>query len=164
MPAGDDGRRWRRLMNEAQIILHNHPINLERLDHGQLPANSLWFWGGGALPDHVRAAGCRIASVDPVVAALARQAKVPLSEPMAGELQQDSSPNVIDLFRLRDIDELAEPWLEDAFSAVSKGIFDSVLLDFSDGAQRVWRHANRWRFWRKPDHELARRTPLHQLA
>ncbi len=182
MPVGDEGRRWRRLMNDAQIILHNHPVNLERVERGQLPANSLWFWGGGALPDHVRAADLRIASGDPVVAALARQAKVPLTEPFAGGLTQASGPNVIDLFRLRDIDELAEPWLERAMSAVSKGTFDALLLDFADGAQRVWRHANRWRIWRKPeneltrrkpdneltrrslDHQLTRRTPLHPLA
>src|SRR3546814_10953032 len=25
LPEGDDGRRWRALLSEAQVVLHNHP-------------------------------------------------------------------------------------------------------------------------------------------
>jgi hypothetical protein len=53
LPEGELGRRWRGLMNEAQVILHNHPLNAQRIAQGKLPVNSLWFWGAGILPDHV---------------------------------------------------------------------------------------------------------------
>ena len=53
-PPDDSAKRWRTLLNEAQITLHNHPLNAERIQKGLLPVNSLYFWGGGALPDHQR--------------------------------------------------------------------------------------------------------------
>jgi len=50
LPDGDDSEQWRRLMAEVQMLLHTHPVNEAREHRGQLPVNSLWFWGGGALP------------------------------------------------------------------------------------------------------------------
>ncbi len=48
--AGTDAKLWRRILNETQMILHHSPVNLERTARGELPVNSLWFWGGGTLP------------------------------------------------------------------------------------------------------------------
>jgi len=47
LPRGDDSPRWRRWLNESQMILFEHPVNERRQAQGQLPANSLWLWGGG---------------------------------------------------------------------------------------------------------------------
>lgn len=47
---GTNARLWRRVLNEAQMILHNSPVNHQREARGELPVNSLWFWGGGTLP------------------------------------------------------------------------------------------------------------------
>lgn len=33
------------IMNQAQIILHNHPFNRKRMAAGQDSINSVWFWG-----------------------------------------------------------------------------------------------------------------------
>jgi len=47
--AGDQsGREWAALLNEIQILLHNHPVNQKRLAEGRSQANCLWPWGGGA--------------------------------------------------------------------------------------------------------------------
>lgn len=47
--------RWlRRLQNEAQMLLHEHPVNQARSARGLLPVNSVWLYGSGpaagALP------------------------------------------------------------------------------------------------------------------
>lgn len=47
LPTGRDARRWRRLLNESQVLLHQHRRDRQA---GQAPG-SLWFWGGGALPE-----------------------------------------------------------------------------------------------------------------
>ena len=47
LPEGDDGARWRRVMNEAQMVLHQHPCNEARQQRGQLAVNSVWLWGPG---------------------------------------------------------------------------------------------------------------------
>lgn len=49
LPSGSDGARIRSLMNEIQMLLHEHPVNRERVAR-RLPAvNSLWLWGFGRL-------------------------------------------------------------------------------------------------------------------
>lgn len=40
-----------RLFTQAQKILAAHPVNLARQADGRLPANAIWFWGGGTLPN-----------------------------------------------------------------------------------------------------------------
>lgn len=47
LPTGEDGAHWRRVINEAQMLLHDHPRNEEREARGELPVNSIWPWGAG---------------------------------------------------------------------------------------------------------------------
>jgi hypothetical protein len=47
MPAGRDGSRVRSLMNEIQMLLHEHPVNQRRERVGKLPVNGWWLWGFG---------------------------------------------------------------------------------------------------------------------
>ncbi len=47
MPAGRDGARIRSLMNEIQMLLHEHPVNQRRGRARLLPVNGWWLWGFG---------------------------------------------------------------------------------------------------------------------
>ena len=47
MPAGRDGARVRSLMNEIQMLLHEHPVNQRREGARRLPVNGWWLWGFG---------------------------------------------------------------------------------------------------------------------
>ncbi len=47
MPRGDDSARWRRVINEAQMLLHEHPGNEAREQDGRPAVNSIWIWGAG---------------------------------------------------------------------------------------------------------------------
>ena len=51
LPAGSSGKTLRRLQNEMQMLLYTHPINDVRSSQRQLPVNSIWFSGTGALPE-----------------------------------------------------------------------------------------------------------------
>ena len=35
LPEGQEGRRWRALLSEAQVALHQHPLNAQRAGGGQ---------------------------------------------------------------------------------------------------------------------------------
>ncbi|MHB1023483.1 MAG: hypothetical protein ACYC0Z_13845 [Acidobacteriaceae bacterium] len=50
LPHGDDAMQFRAWLNEVQMLLHDHPVNLAREARGELPINALWLWGGGCLP------------------------------------------------------------------------------------------------------------------
>jgi hypothetical protein len=47
MPGGADGARMRSLMNELQMLLHEHPVNERRTRRRELPVNAIWLWGFG---------------------------------------------------------------------------------------------------------------------
>src|SRR5256885_4601301 len=49
LPSGPDAMRFHALMNEAQMLLHEHPVNAEREARGEPALNSIWFWGGGVI-------------------------------------------------------------------------------------------------------------------
>ncbi|TFZ07363.1 phosphoglycerate mutase [Ramlibacter henchirensis] len=51
MPRGDAGKPLRRLQQEMQMLLYTHAVNEERTRGGQLPVNSFWVSGNGALPE-----------------------------------------------------------------------------------------------------------------
>ncbi len=50
LPRGDDALAWHRVMNEAQMILHTHPVITARDERGVAGTNSIWLWGGGTMP------------------------------------------------------------------------------------------------------------------
>ncbi len=147
LPAGNDGRRWRRLLNEAQVMLHNHPINERRIAQGKPPVNSLWFWGGGVLPDFVQCSA-RVCSEDVVVHGLLKIAQIaPQPLPARFDSGLRDGACVVDLRRLRDAAMLARDWVLPANSALRAG--DELRLDCGDGAQYLLRRSQRWRFWRR---------------
>jgi hypothetical protein len=53
MPQGEEAMSWHAFMNEIQMFLFDHPINHERSKRGELSANSIWFSGGGLLPQGI---------------------------------------------------------------------------------------------------------------
>lgn len=50
MPTGAGADELINLMNAAQMVLHTHPVNRQRIERDELPANSIWLWGHGKTP------------------------------------------------------------------------------------------------------------------
>jgi hypothetical protein len=50
LPTGGDALQWHRVFNEAQMLLHGHPVNAAREERGAPVVNSVWLWGGGTRP------------------------------------------------------------------------------------------------------------------
>ena len=40
---------WHALMNEMQMLLHDHPVNEAREARGEAAINGVWLWGAGRL-------------------------------------------------------------------------------------------------------------------
>ncbi len=71
LPAGADAMRWHALMNEVQMALHDHPVNEARELRGELPVNSIWFWGGGVLEQPSSRPFDQVLADDPLARGLA---------------------------------------------------------------------------------------------
>jgi hypothetical protein len=147
MPEGPEGRRWRALLSEAQVVLHQHPVNAQRIARGKPPVNSLWFWGGGVLPDHVTTSHASIASDEVTLRALAKSSNVAATD-LPSHFETRAA--LFDLRPQRDLHAIAEAWLSPALDALRAGTLAQLDLDCEDGTRWTLRRSQRWRFWRKP--------------
>ena len=86
LPQGRDAADWHAILNEVQMLLHNHPVNVAREQRGEPAINSLWFWGGGFTPDKVQARVLQIATDHPLGLGLAARTGIKRSDvPVDGE-------------------------------------------------------------------------------
>mgnify|MGYP001562468657 CR=1 FL=1 len=181
LPDGDDGARWRRIFNEAQMLLHRHPCNETREARGELPINSVWLWGAGHMPqfapstpyaavwsNHPLATGLAVASgIKPHPLPVAGTSL--LQDPGAGPRDQTqlavlpSPPGTAygDVAAWRDaVLALERNWFAPLLAAVQGAALDAITLhalgpDF--GLTSEFSRHDRLRFWR-------RRRPLHAYA
>lgn len=147
-PDGLEARRWRSLLSEAQVVLHNHPHNAARAEAGLVSVNSLWFWGGGVLPDGATSDCLTVVSDDSVLHGLAGVGTfkaMPFADFSSFDAITDDT--LIDLRAVRDQKVLLERWLQPAFVAAMRG---QVNFDLADGRMFQLQPSQRWRFWRKP--------------
>lgn len=75
MPAGPDQDVLRKLMNEIQMLFYEHSVNQARERNGKPAINSLWLWGGGALPTRAERTPERVVSDLPLLRGLASMAE-----------------------------------------------------------------------------------------
>ena len=152
LPQGDDAvaRRWRSLITEAQIVLHQHPRNRERAAQGKAAINALWFWGAGRLPDAVQSRYLHVRSPDPLLHGLARMAGVAVAAPEASA-DGPAGDSLVDMRRLRSVELLGSQVLPPLLQAMTRREYDTLQLDFEDGTCLALRPGQRgWQFWRRP--------------
>src|SRR6266705_3185186 len=77
LPSGPDAMRFHALMNEAQMLLHEHPVNAEREARGEPALNSVWFWGGGVIAATKARPFSTVIADDPLARGLALAAGIP---------------------------------------------------------------------------------------
>lgn len=150
-PDGPEGRRWRALLNEVQVVLHNHPWNAQRAERGLVPINALWVWGGGLLPDRVVAEAQRVRSDDDLLQALIKLAggtAQPLPHDFDNTASVPGDVPLYDLRRFRDFGVLQRDWLLPAVEALHERRLETLTLDAADGTQLRLAPGQRWRFWR----------------
>ena len=152
MPEGPDSPYWRRLMTELQMLLHTHPVNQAREQNGLTPVNSVWFWGGGELPE--LAAGNAHVTVyadEPEAHQLAAHLQIscePLSELTRQISDLPAAHSVILDTRLmqawisgdgeqmaNSLTVLNEQWLAPLSAQVKAGRLQSLQLITEDGLQ-----------------------------
>jgi hypothetical protein len=174
LPDGEDGARWRKIINEAQMLLHQHASNDARERRGQLGVNSVWLWGPGrdrSLPapydalwaDHPLATG--LAAAGGGAARPLPASGDLLVEPRRGGTQLVVLPLPAtaygDLADWRDaVATLERTWIAPLLSGLRHAALESLTLhglgpDYGYTSNLSGR--DRLRFWRV-------RRPLHAYA
>lgn len=165
MPQAANVRTWRRLLNEVQVTLHAHPVNLARSERGLPAVNSLWPWGEGALDAAQRPAWHTIQADGLLWQGLARHlgcAWMPLPQRFAPQPGQTLCihTGLENAARQRDavqwlaaVQALEQDWFAPLQAALQNGSLHTLVLHGS-GEGRALRLTvtarDRFRFWRKP--------------
>ena len=161
LPAGRDGPQWRRMITEAQMLLHEHPVNAAREAQGNAPANAIWPWGGGRLPSpslHPPYDG--VWSGDVLARGLARAAGITVhalpQDAQAVLTHTRAEQDVLVVLRAeahasRDAAKIDRAWAARLLSALEAGqLAELTITAWSGGApiaRRIERsHLRRW--WR----------------
>jgi hypothetical protein len=162
LPEGEDARRWQRLVSEAQILLHDHPVNRAREAAGARTVNSLWLWGGGRAPAHLTAPARTIQAQEPFARGLARAAGVEAGPPRA--LPGEDALVVLDALHRPALHLDIERW-QHALQGLETQWFAPLLAALKarrTSALRITAPGDRttldlsldarslWKFWRRP--------------
>ncbi|MBE1162821.1 phosphoglycerate mutase [Dyella acidiphila] len=145
LPQGEEGRRWRLLLNEVQVLLHQHAVNAERRARGLPPVNSVWLWGGGSLPAQLRAALAGVISEDLLLQALAARAGIALQARSDESLHAARAGWLIDLQDLSADDIAGRCW--PALQSLARR--QPLVFAFASGERWLHRPWHRLRFWRR---------------
>ena len=161
LPEGTDAMRMAALMNEIQMLFHDHPANSDR----DFPVNSVWFWGGGISPE-VKPSGYASVSAGNVLASIianrAGSPCIPVPENAGGWLSSlaEGEHLVIleDLMlparygdgnewdrRLRRLDA---SWFGPLLEAVKNGL-DLSIIDNEIGVRFDTKKHDLWKFWKR---------------
>jgi len=135
---------WRQLFNEAQVLLHQHPVNAERRIRGQMPVNCLWLWGGGRLPAWVKSDVECLYSRDPLARALAQRARVEVGDP--ADFDPANAPGDV----LLDLDPGLDAATHGPLLARALKRHKAMQLAFASGERLRVLRWHRWRIWRHP--------------
>jgi len=177
LPEGGDSAHWRKLLNEAQMLLHAHPLNAAREAAGAFPINSVWLWGGGTLSHKLSAEYDRLYANDPLARGLAIAAgipylplpeKFPESTELAGNAPLFVTEHLGDTMRQgvgRDaaLERLDRDWLTPAIAAVRRGNIQRLTLIAAGETASVTVTLTRpdlWKFWRRGTTTLKQLTEM----
>jgi hypothetical protein len=165
-----------RCLNEVQMFLHGHPLNDRREAAGQPAINSLWLWGGGALPASIAPGFSAVFTDNPLAAGLARAAGTALHSRPAGlaDLPPDAGERplvVLDQLLPGVAHEDSDGW-RGSFGQIDAGWFAPLKKSLGNRVDRISLIAptvygelrytltagDRWKLWKsgKPIAETAR--------
>ena len=162
---GGAALEWQKLVNEIQMLLHDHPINQARDAAGQPAINSLWAWGEGRWTAP-RAGAAAVYADHPLARQLARGLGTACAAQPAHWDRSLPQSAVLVLDALLEPGQYDDAWAwraalqgleRDWFVPLLRARKSFSLEDPQSGGTLHWRPAMAWRVWRRPV-PLARRA------
>ncbi len=86
LPRRAEAAAWRQLLTEAQMLLHEHPVNVSRQQRGLRAINSIWCFGGAPLEAPQSESSVSLISNDAFTQGLAKKLGVDCQPLIATEL------------------------------------------------------------------------------
>ena len=174
MPRGQGSELLGELMKRSEAVLRDHPVNVERMSRGDIPATMLWlFWGSGKVPDmpafeQVYGLGAALTSGVDLLWGLARMMGMEVLDirGVTDGLDNDYAAQAAGALKALEEHDLAVIHIEAPDEAAHAGSIDDKV----EAIQRVDREVlSQIRLWRgdglrllvMPDHPTPIKTQTH---
>lgn len=162
---GVDARQWTQRLNEIQMLMATHPLNMQRQSARRKTINSLWLWGGGKAVSNATAFDAVVSENPAVLGAAAINHVKAVAADSATQLLEQMKTGVstclVTLEHCRDaaaytdceawnqaLEQLETTWFKPLLSALSEKQLDYIeLLPLNGAVYRLTRH-DLWKFWR----------------
>ena len=163
MPRGADAAIISRLINDAQMVLHDHPLNEARRSRGDPEINSVWPWGwsadshkplpgwkGGTIADHPYARGLAMLSGSDPVVVTPEDIEWPegcglIVFEEVETAMRSGQENAVDTALMRLEEQIVQPLI----LALKRGSLDRLQIVTNSGCCYSIRRADLWKFWRR---------------
>ena len=151
---------WHTLQNEIQMLLHINPLNQSRELAGQLPINSLWFWGAGTKHDFQHSittiySNENLAKITATAANISQQTLDKLPEQLSTQnqiivLDQLYQPAVQDQYQIwqNTLQELENHYITPIVNYCKKHKIQLSIND-CEGNEFIIKPKRSWKFWKK---------------
>ena len=167
LPQGGEALRWHAVLNEIQMLFHDHAVNQAREARGAPPISSVWLWGGGRMEKALPRRFARVCGDSYLAEAFARVAGIPfVSLPGDANTCLDKEGNTLlaregmqqaflrgDLQGWRDeLQQFEQRFAAPLLDALRAGRIAQIILDVpGEAAYRFTLDRNAaWKFWRRP--------------
>ena len=171
LQTGAGGSPLHQILNEAQMVLHEHPVNEAREARGEAPVNSIWLWGAGRAPQIESTHWQSLSASEPIALGLARAAGLRhQSPPVSAGAWLERAPEdgrhlvLLDALRVplalsetgqyqEAIAALERDWFAPLLVALREGRVGMVSIHVPDAAECLAYETIRGdlrRFWRRP--------------
>ena len=159
MPHGKDAPALRRLLTELQMLLHEHPVNVERQRRGVPEINAVWFHGSGEIRELQRYALPQAFGDDLYLRGIYRlnDCEVTSAPPDAQALLARVSSRAVAVVAADDVDALEAAWIAPLARALATGAIARLEIVIDQWRVTIARHAL-LKFWR------ATRAPAEWVA
>jgi len=156
LPRGADARLFLNRINEVQMLMHSHSVNLAREEEARPVVNGLWLWGGGTLsPSKKRIDLCAGDQFE--MQALAQTAGSPFSSPPAtlSDLSPCNNALIALTQPMRNWDgnletqlaQLEQNWFAPLLKQLTWGRIQRLRLDLIGHQSVNLSPIRAWRFW-----------------
>jgi hypothetical protein len=166
LPQGEAAVEWHALLNEVQMLFHDHPVNAAREQRDEPTINSLWFWGGGVLPERLQCACTQIITDHALGMGLAAAAGVPRRDlpADADELLALAVPGVNLVASdalywparygdaehwLQGLQQLEQGWFVPLLAALRHGKLASLQIYPGNGHSYITSRVQQHHFWKR---------------
>jgi hypothetical protein len=153
LPSGKDAAELRRLMTEMQMLLHEHPVNVQRARNGLPLANATWLWSvaSAGRPETNTALPTAFGDVPYLKGLYLLHSQTVQSEAVDVAMLQNaasSSQHSIAVVSPQNLETLEAVWLKPLLGMLKAGAYAKLTLYFERWRFDLQRR-DLLRFWRR---------------